>query len=189
MPLEIVKDIMIPLEEYALVDEDATMVDALHALEKSQDRVPEGRHPHRAVLVKAKDGSIIGKLGHHAFLAGLEPHYSFMDNASGLSRSGHSKAYLQSIMEHVSLWKQDFNSYVRRAMTTKVGEVMHPVAEHVQVDDPIGEAIHKLIAHQSLSLVVLEADRPVGILRLSDLFSVVAKIIKRRSARMSSEAG
>ncbi len=184
MPLETAKDIMLPLDEYAVVDEDATMLDALHALDDAQARIPGTQHPHRAVLVRNAAGAIVGKLGHHAFLAGLEPRYSEVGKAPSraLSRAALPKDFLSSMMRQMSLWQDNFDVYVRRAMRARVGDVMHPLAnEQIDIDAPIGEAIHQLIADQTLSLLVTDGGQPVGILRLSDLFSLVAKLIKRRS--------
>lgn len=186
MPLETARDIMVPLEEYAVVDEDATMVEALQVLERAQDKVPEGKHPHRAVLVRGKNGAIKGKLGHHAFLAGLEPRYGRLSSSSALSQSGFTPEYLNSIMEGMSLWNEDFNQYVRRARVTKVADVMVPIKEHVKIDDPIGEVLHMLITHNNLSLIVTDDGQPVGVVRLSDVFSVITKLIKRRAADMDA---
>ena len=58
---------------------------------------------------------------------------------------------------------------------------MHPVAEHVDANAPLREAIHKLVEFQTLSLLVTSADRIVGVLRLSDVFHVVSKVITKRS--------
>ncbi|MBU0518517.1 CBS domain-containing protein, partial [bacterium] len=70
-----VKDVMLPLDDYALVPEDASMVDAYCALEEAQKRLPPGRQASRAVLVVDKSGKIIGKVGQLAFLKALEPKY------------------------------------------------------------------------------------------------------------------
>jgi CBS domain-containing protein len=187
MPLEIARDIMLPLEQYAVVSEDTTMIEALHALAAAQNLVPKDRHPHRAVLIKNAEGNIIGKLGHHAFLAALEPHYLKVGQPHAFSSEGYSRDFLLSIMQHMSLWQGDFNSYTRRAMNTKVGEVMHPVAEHVDIEATIGEVIHKLIMYCVLSLIVTENDTPVGIIRLSDIFFVVSKNLRKRAALLTEE--
>jgi CBS domain-containing protein len=183
MPLETVKDIMLSLEEYAVVDEDATLVDALVALDEAQAKVPEGRHPHRAVLVKNSEGRIVGKIGHLAFFAALEPSYKELGDLSALSRVGMSENYLKNMMQELSVWQDDFDHYVIRAKKVKVSEVMHDVVEHIEINEKIGEAIHKFVMYQTLSLVVLEGEKPVGILRLADLFPVVAKMIRRRASK------
>jgi cardiolipin synthase len=182
MALETARDIMIPLDQYAVVEESATMVDALHALDRVQQLVPEGRHPHRAVLVRDRNANIVGKLGHHAFLSGLEPRYLEIGKPQAFTHQGYSRSFLLEIMEHMSLWSEDSDTYVRRAISTKVADVMHPVVEYVDIDAPIAEVIHKLIMYSSLSLVVTEGDNPVGMVRLADVFSVVAENIKRTAA-------
>jgi CBS domain-containing protein len=58
---------------------------------------------------------------------------------------------------------------------------MHPVTEHVDADAPIGEAIHRLVIYQSLSLPVTSEGRVVGIIRLADVFRIVSKIIKKKA--------
>ena len=46
-----VKHLMVPLDEYATVDENATLNEAVLALEESQKRFRQDRYKHRAVLV------------------------------------------------------------------------------------------------------------------------------------------
>ena len=98
-----------------------------------------------------------------------------------LSRAGISKNFMQAMRNDLAMWQNDFDDYVARAKRTLVKDVMHPVVEHVNIDDPIGEAIHKLVMYQTLSLVVFDRGKAVGILRLADLFPVIAKNIKRRA--------
>ncbi len=75
MEVKKVKDIMLPLDEYAIVSENATLYDAFKALKDSQDKLDPGRQPHRAVLVVNKKNKVLGKVGHLAFLKALEPKY------------------------------------------------------------------------------------------------------------------
>jgi len=48
-----IKDLMVPLEEYATVSEEATLFEAVAALEKAQERLDRDKYLylHRAVLV------------------------------------------------------------------------------------------------------------------------------------------
>jgi len=77
-----VKDIMVPLGDYAVVNSDATVFDALTELNKSHKNHRPGRHPHRAVLIKDKYGYIVGKLGHLTFIKAFEPKYSGLNPES-----------------------------------------------------------------------------------------------------------
>ncbi|MCX6641726.1 MAG: CBS domain-containing protein [bacterium] len=181
MALEKVKDIMTPLDDYAVVLEDATMLDALRALEEAQKKLPPGRQPHRAVLVVNKENKIVGKLGHLAFLKGLEPRYSKMGDLGVLSRVGLSSDFISSMMDNMNLWKESFTDYVNRAKTTRVKDVMHSATESIDEEAPLGEAIHRIVMYQSLSILVTRADKVVGILRISDLFSVISKLIIKKA--------
>jgi len=187
MPLERARDIMTPLDQYAVVDESATIVEALTELERAQGLVPAGMAPHRAVLVRGRNGAIVGKLGHHGFLAALEPRYLEGRQTQTISRQGYPEEFFHSMLEQMPLWQANFDTYVRRAMTTRVAQVMHPISEDIDIDAPIGEVIHRIITCEALSLLVTERGQAVGMLRLSDLFSVVSKNIKRRAGELSGK--
>jgi CBS domain-containing protein len=181
--MRIVRDLMLTLDEYAIVSEDATIVEALQKLEESQKQLSGGRHPHRAVLVKNGEGKIVGKVGHLAFLKALDPRYDNIDDLAAESLGGMSKSFMSSIMDDMSLWDQGLSSYVTRAKEIKVKDVMHPVTEHVEANAPLREAIHKLVTCQTLSLLVTSADRIVGVLRLSDVFHIISKVITKKAKR------
>ena len=51
-----VKELMMRLEEYATVSKEATLREALLALEKAQMTLDSSRHKHRAILVLDKSG-------------------------------------------------------------------------------------------------------------------------------------
>jgi len=170
-------DVMLPLEEYALVSEEATLYDAFITLEEAQHKVPEGRQKHRAVLVRNKDNEIIGKLGHLGFLKALEPGYKDLGQLDIVSKAGLTKDFITSMMKNFELLQDDLDEIRRRTKTIKIKEVMRPMTEHVDVNDTINEAIHKIIMWQVLSCLVTKGDKVVGILRLSDLFDEVSKNI------------
>ena len=81
-----VLDIMLPLNEYAVVSIDATLYDAFISLKEAQKKLPKGRQPHRAVLVVDNKGKIVGKLGHLGFLRALEPRYKNLGQLDMISK-------------------------------------------------------------------------------------------------------
>ena len=64
MNITTVRDLMVPLEEYATVPEEATLFEAVMALEQAQERLDRNRYKylHRAVLVYDKNKKIVGKI-------------------------------------------------------------------------------------------------------------------------------
>ncbi len=173
-----VKDLMLPLREYAVVSQEATVLEALRALDQAQANLSEGRQKHRAVLIVDEQQNVVGKLGHLGFLKALEPKYDKLGDLQMLSRSGMSEEFLSSMMKSLSMWQDSLSDICRRARSKKVKDVMRPVTENIDEDASLSEAIHKFLMYETLSLLVIRGTKVVGIIRLSDLFDEVARNIK-----------
>jgi len=180
---------MVSLENYAVIYENATLFDAVIALEEAQAKLPPGRMKHRAVLIKDKSGKIVGKLGHLAFLKALEPKYSSLGDLKTLARAGLSAEFVNSMMETYKFWDYKFEDICRRARNIVVKDVCHPISENIDENAPLSEAIHKFVMWQSLSIPVIRGNDIVGVLRLSDLYSEIANVIKTTCAPDSDEPG
>jgi len=170
----LVKDLMIPVDEYAVVSVDATLYDSFVALEKAQKSLPQGRQKHRAVLVVDKNYKFVGKLGHMAFLKALEPKYDEIGDMKGITGAGLSKQFLSSMMDNFGLWDFNIEDIRRRVRKIKTVDVMHPLVEHICENCTVSEAIHKVIMWDTLSILVTDDNEDVvGVLRQSDLFDEV----------------
>ena len=66
---------MVSLDEYATVNEDATLSDAVLALERAQQAFDHTKYRHRAILVLDKTNRPIGKISQIDALKALEPKY------------------------------------------------------------------------------------------------------------------
>jgi CBS domain-containing protein len=181
MKSKTVKQLMVPLEEYATVSEDATLYEAIIALEKAQREFDQEKYRHRAILVFDKRKRIVGKVSQMDVIRSLEPKYSEIGDIGKLSRAGFSPSFLRSMLEQYSLWDEPIDEICNKASRMRVKDVMYrpTEGEYIQEDASLGEAIHQLVMghHQSL-LVVGAKGRIVGILRLSDVFKEVCEITK-----------
>jgi len=173
-----VKDIMIPVEEYATIKKDASLLDMVYILDESNKKLPEGHHKLRSVLVTDLYGDIIGKIGHLVFLKALEPKYDRMTDFNKLSNAGLSSDFLQSIMSNLSLWDDIFIDISQRAKMIKVSEVMHPINESVNENTSVFEAIHKMIMWDALSIPVTKESKVTGLIRQADLYREITAFIK-----------
>ena len=54
-----VKELMVTLKDYATVNREATLREAILALEKAQLTLDPSRHKHRAILVLDKSGKVV----------------------------------------------------------------------------------------------------------------------------------
>lgn len=173
MALKCVKDIMVPLDKYAVVDDTVTVFGALVALKESQKNLKPGQFMHRAVLVKNKKGQVIGKIGHLAFLKGLEPKYSDIGDLNILSRAGLTPDFVKEMAIKWNLFKDDLHESCNYLKSIRVTEIMHPVIENIDEEASLNEAVHKIVMWQTLSILVTRDDRTTGLLRLSDLFEEI----------------
>jgi CBS domain-containing protein len=173
--MKIVKDLMVPLEEYTRVSEGASLHDAIQALEKALlgPGADPARPKDRAVLVQARDGRVIGKLSMWDVLRGLEPRYE------------HAVEPLVMIDDYF-LWTHSlFVNLAEKARSIKAKDLLREPSkdEFINEDAPLDLAMHQLVRGKLLSLLARRDNKVVGILRLSDVFKAVSEMIKEAEAQ------
>jgi CBS domain-containing protein len=175
-----VKELMVPIKKYATVSRDATLREAILALEKAQMALDPSRHKHRAVLVLDESGKVVSKITMKHILIALEPNYGKVEGTGVLERSGYSPDLIRSMLENNALWTEPLQFFRERAAKLKVGDLIHPPSEDEYIDEnaTLGEAIHQMIVNPYLSLLVTRGDEVLGILRLSDVFIKICDVIK-----------
>jgi CBS domain-containing protein len=167
-----VGELMVPLAEYATVSEEATLNEAVLALDEARKRVEGDRDKHRAVLVLDQKGCVVGKLDQWTVLWALEPRYKEMGNLRETSRYGFSPEFLRSMIESYGLWRKPLEGICRKAAEMKVKDLMQTPteAEYVGENASLDTAIHQLVMGRHQSLLVTRGEDIVGVLRLSDVF-------------------
>ena len=178
-----VKELMVPLSEYATVYEDATLPEAIHALEEAQAAFDQKRYPHRAILVYDKNDQIVGKLSQHDVISAMEPKYRKVTELKGMARFGISSKLANSMFEQYRFWGTPLMDLCKSAVKLKVGDIMYTPSEgeHIKEDASMDEAVHRLYVGQHQSLLVTRDGDIVGILRLTDVFATVCEALKECS--------
>jgi len=186
MKMKKVNEVMIPLSEYATVNENDTLENAVKTLYHANKEASDHIYKHKAVLVFDETGNITGKVGPLDILRALEPKYSQFGHSDlakmGLSRFGLSNEFLHSLVENYNLWDESCESLVEKAKKRKVKEIMYsPIeGEYVNEDINVAEAIHQFILGHHQSLLVLKQDKVIGILRLTDIFKLICDLIIKK---------
>ena len=179
-----VKEIMVPIEKYPTIHKDATMVEAILKLHEAVKTAPPEIPPFRAVLVVDEDGKVIGKVGHFAFLKGLEPKYKNLFDVDKLSRVNLSSKFIETFFEKFSLWHEIPMDLCSVASSIKVLDIKQPIEESVDEDETLPMAIHKIIMWQCLSVLVKRGNEVVGILRTSDLINEIENCILKECVKL-----
>ena len=172
-----VSELMVPLSEYATVSEDATLHEAVLALEKAQEKFEDKhtRYRHRAILILDKDQNVVGKLSQLDVLKALEPKYQDMIEGKGSHRFGFSKQFMQSMLQQYHLFANPLEDICRKAGEKNVKEFMYTPSEgeYVEQNASLDQAIHQLVMGHHQSLLVTGGKKIVGVLRLTDVFAAV----------------
>jgi len=172
-----IKELMVPLSEYATVEEDATLYEAVLALEEAQENFEDKhtRYRHRAILMLDKNGTVVGKLSQLDVLMALEPKYQEKIEGQESHRLGISKSFMKSVFEDYRLFANPLDDICRKAGEQPVKNFMHTPTEgeYVSESTTLEVAIHQLIMGQHQSLLVTRDEKIVGILRLTDVFATV----------------
>ena len=170
-----VADMMVPLSEYATVPEDATLFDAVSALEKAQVEFDHTRYRHRAILVLGHDGNVLGKLTQLDALKALEPKYDAMLDRQRSHHLGFTKEFMRSMLKDEHLFASPLDDICRKAGEQNVKKHMHTISdgEYIKEEATLDEAIHQLVLGNHQSLLVMRQGSITGILRLTDVFAAV----------------
>lgn len=177
-----VKDLMVPIAEYATVPMGTTLLDAINVLEKAQEAFTSSKYQHRAILVLDEENTVVGKIGQLRVLKAIETRPDRNSELEELKDFNFSDEYIIHQREKFRLGgkimaKED----LQIAANKKVEEFMQKPtpSEIVPEDASLDTAIHKLVAGTHLSLLVTRADRIVGILRIADVFAAVYHEMKQ----------
>jgi len=175
-----VSELMVPLSEYATVSEEATLYDAILALEKAQEEVEHWDYKHRAILVYNRENKIVGKVSQLDVLRSLEPKYDDLSDSNFGTTSGLSQNFIRSMINQYKLWDLPMRDICSKAARLKVRSFMYTPSdgELVEENASLDEAVHQLVMGHHQSLLVTRRTDIIGILKLTDVFKEICQQIK-----------
>jgi CBS domain-containing protein len=176
----LIKDMMVPLANYATVSDEAILSEAVIALKEAQKNFDQNRYRHRAVLVLDKRRNVVGKLSQLDVLKALEPKYQGLGDLKELEGLyGLKSDSIRRLISDHDLWKQPLENVCRKAGAMKVKDIMYTPTEgeYVNENATLNEAVHQLITGRHQSLLVTRGQEIVGVLRLTDVFHRIGDIM------------
>jgi len=176
----LVKELMVPLSEYATVPEGSSLFDAVLALEIAQEEFDHTKYRHRAVLILDKNDRVIGKLSQMDVLNALEPKDDDTDKINELRQYGFSSKFIRSTRKQWRLRSTPLKDICSKASKLKVEDFMQAPSEDEFIDQEasLEIAVLQLVMGHHLSLLVTSGKKIVGILRLTDVFAAVFHTMK-----------
>ena len=137
----LVKDLMVPLSEYATVTEDASFYEPLLSLEEAQEKFEDKhtRYHHRAILILGKEGNVVGKFSQLDMLRALEPKYRDMLLGEGSRQYGFTKNFMESLLKGYNLFANPLDDICRKAGEQTVNKFMSTPTEGGYVSEDEGD--------------------------------------------------
>ena len=178
----VVKELMVPLSEYATVRVGATLFESVLALEKAQEEYDFTKYRHRAVLVLDENQRVVGKLSHMDVLRHIEiqPDDEAPFNLKDLGDFGFSRKTMRTLVDNRRRKDVSLRELCKKASRISVETIMQTPTEgeYVEPDTTLELAIHQMVVGHHLSLLVAHGDEIVGVLRLSDVFAAIFHTMK-----------
>jgi CBS domain-containing protein len=173
----IVKDLMVPISEYATIPEGSSLFKAVIALENAKQERAGNVHPHWMVLIMGKNKKVLGKLSQLDILRALSPRDTYTDKIDEMGKFGFSSNFISKMREEYRLKKSSLEDFYTHpeTMNMKVEDFMKTIGENEFVDEntALDTAAHMMFVKNRLSLLVTRENRFIGVLRLSDVFSTI----------------
>jgi CBS domain-containing protein len=158
------EQLMIRLEDYPHIPYWFTLRQAMAIVREAAVKF-EGSFEPRAVLVFDEKYQLMGILTLRDIIIGLEPRFL---QETGLIKMDPSLTVLLGDF---------FGPKIKEQSQRVVSEVMSPIKITVNAEDPFTKPLYLMIQGNVGLAPVMQGGKVVGMLRLSDLFGEIAKIV------------
>jgi CBS domain-containing protein len=159
-----VKELMIPLEDYPHIPYWFTIRQAMAIVREAAIKF-EGSFEPRAVLVFDEKYQLMGMLTLRDIIKGLEPRFM------------HETALVKADPNLTVLMGDLFGPGMREASQKPVSEVMSPIKVTIAGGDSIAKAVFMMIQENVGMMPVVQDSKVAGMIRLSDLFTEISKLV------------
>ena len=158
------KELMIPLEDYPHIPYWFSLRQAMAIIREAAIKF-EGAFEPRAVLVFDEKYQLMGILTLRDIITGLEP--KFLQETS-----------LIKMDPSLTVLMGDFcGPKMKEQSQRPVSEVMSPIKVTVNAEDPITKPLYLMIKENVGLIPVMQGGKVAGMLRLSDLFGEISKLV------------
>jgi predicted transcriptional regulator len=178
-----IEKLMVPIEEYPSVEEDCTLYDAVSQLEEHRKNfIDQKKDPQRALLVVDKNKNLVGLVGQTDILQALEPKYNKLleeEHYKFPMASAFSKSFFKEALSSYSLFSKPIKDICQDAAKQKINEYMQVIRENhlININESFEQALNQMIVSRLNRIIVLKDGDIVGVLRRTDVYSLVAEEI------------
>ena len=170
---KLVRDIMVPLEEYPCIPHTLSLGDAILEMTVQIRRKNQVSLPRVALVFDEDFSDLLGLLRRRDIMRGLEPGF-----LGGGPLEYQRKLFDVRIDPNLSELSYDkMIARIRQRAKALVEEFMIPIAATIEHDAHIMKAICEMVAKNTSLLPVLQDDNVVGVVRSVDVLNELALIV------------
>ncbi len=163
-----VKDLMIPLDDYPHIPYWFTLRQTIAIVREAAIKLERQVEPW-AVLLFDEKHRLMGIVNLRDIIKGLEPRIL----AETMPSQGETDLPVRL--------KDFFTPNLAETAQRPASEVMRPPKVTVHADDPIAKALFFMITENMNQVPVVQDNKPVGMIRLKDLFKEISDIVLAQS--------
>lgn len=169
---KLVRDVMVPIDEYTTINEDQTVGEAVRKLwESFTPQAPANGQlpPRHASIIVFGGNRVIGILAFPDLLKAIMPPYLSIPRPFPAD----------SIQYSPMFWRGAFNREVRLLAKREVNEIMSPAPMIIDGDANLIEAAYSMVTNKTRRLVVMQGCEVLGVIREDDLFFEIEKVLRK----------
>ncbi len=174
-----VRELMVPIADYATIHADATIGEAILALENENKRHGDKPYRHQSLVVINAERHAVGRLSQIDIMHAMEPRYGELGDPRWIGQSVFSRRALVTLREQFQLWEKPLEDICRSMGDIHVRDFMQTPkeGEFVEETDTMNVAVHRIVMGRHHSLLVTRDREIVGILRSTDLFNTFYEML------------
>ena len=162
----VVRDLVIPLEDFPHLNENQTLHDAVEVL-LSYTCGEYGRIRYAELLILNDRNQLSGRVTLQNILLNLDPRLKKASKVKGFEGKG------AGFLDLVILWEDSFFVECRKWSHILIKDLMSPIKHIVKGSDPVLKALAIMTNTQNLVLPAIDEGRIIGVIRLKEIFKTI----------------
>jgi len=162
----VVRDLVIPLEDFPHLNENQTLHDAVEVL-LSYTCGEYGRIRYAELLILNDRNQLSGRVTLQNILLNLDPRLKEASKVKGFEGKG------AGFLDLIILWEDSFFVECRKWSHILIKDLMSPIKHIVKGSDPVLKALAIMTNTQNLVLPAIDEGRIIGVIRLKEIFKTI----------------
>lgn len=160
---------MIPIEEYPHIPVSNSICDAMSLMHSNLSEA----HKYRTILVTDENQHLLGYLSLRDLIRAVGPRYL---RKEAPDYKGHQpfKGISTDLSALSLIWQEGFTVKIREEARKSLEGMMTLIESTVSAEDPFAKCIYLMLVQNELIIPVVDDDKVIGVIRLVDIFELIA---------------